>query len=74
MKEVGYFRLTLTRWGTYYLLLSFFQQMALLAWPNTTNPAWWATMLGALLMAVAIPFAYGQQRSRKVFIQDGIKT
>lgn len=73
MKEISFAMLTFMRWGSYFLSLSIVQHLTLHFWPDTKNPSWWATMLGALFMAVAIPVAYGRHKTRKVFIQDTVK-
>lgn len=70
MKEISFAMLTFMRWGSYFLFLSILQHLNLLIWPDSTNPPWWVSMLGALIMAVLIPVAYGRHKTRKVFVQD----
>lgn len=69
MKEIGYFKLTFMRWGSYFLLLSVVQLIVDQFWPDSPEPMW-RMMLGALLMAVFIPWASGWHKTRKVFVQE----
>ena len=69
MKEIGYFKLTFMRWGSYFLILSIIQVFTDHFWPGHPQPVW-ITLLGTLFLAVAIPLAYGWHKTRKVFVQE----